>query len=97
MASETVPEESLAAKIYILVRAGHRTVQQLLVAVGMIRHVKGTTLTAEQLHGQGPALHRLHKRYGASLLIARILLSILRPLFPGCVDEDEKAIPAMKS
>ena len=73
------PTEEVAGKIWELCRLQCNR-QELVDAISMFKECRWTTAIAEQLHGFGASIHKLHRHYGEGTLTARTGCAYLRPL-----------------
>ena len=71
--------EEVARKIWELCRLQCNK-PELVDAISMLRECRWTTAVAEQLHGFGASIHKLHRDYGPETLTARVGCAYLRPL-----------------
>ena len=73
------PTEVTTLKFWRLLNAGtsHLEVRD---AVMMLREVRWSTSVVEQLHGTCAIIHKLHHELGQSTLVARTMVTCMRPL-----------------
>ena len=73
------PADEVAGKIWELCRLQCNR-KELVEAISMFRECRWSTAVAEQLHGFGASIHKLHRDYGEETLMARTGCAYLRPL-----------------
>ena len=71
--------EPVTLKIQTLARQGFNRAA-LVDGISLLRECHWSTISVEQGHGSAAAMHRVHKRYGLDMLMARSFLSMAKPL-----------------
>ena len=76
---ESQVSEPVTLKIQTLARQGFNRAA-LVDGISLLRECHWSTISVEQGHGSAAAMHRVHKRYGLDMLMARSFLNMAKPL-----------------
>ena len=81
LAAGDMPDETISAKIWQLMRLGYN-VKELTEALGLLAEARWSTKVVEQQHGSAAAMHKAHPSYIAESLSRRAFLHMVTALLP---------------
>ena len=87
LAAGDMPDETISAKIWQLMRLGYN-VKELTEALGLLAEARWSTKVVEQQHGSAAAMHKAHPSYTAESLSRRAFLHMVTALLPSPCDSD---------
>ena len=89
LAAGDMPDETISAKIWQLMRLGYN-VKELTEALGLLAEARWSTKVVEQQHGSAAAMHKAHPSYIAESLSRRAFLHMVTALLPSPSDSDPR-------